>query len=350
MGRVTIRDVALRAGVAVGTVSHYLNHPDKVSDEKAERIRSAIDALGFVRNDAGRQLRLGTSTTVAYIAPDVSNPYFAAIAEGVEQRASERGLAVYIANSRHSREREDAYLQLFEQQQVSGMLVASHGPIEDRLARIRSRGTPSVLVGQAAQSPEQPSLSIDDVKGGRLAAAHLIQLGRRRLAFVGGPFGVRQVADRLTGASDAVHADPEATLEVIDAGDRTIRGGTEVGRALLARPAATRPDAIFAVNDLLALGIMHVLVAGGVRVPEDVALIGYDDIEFAETSLIPLSSVRLPHQAFGFAAVDLLLEEIAGTVGERHLVFDPELVVRASTVSGQPSGSPRLAASAGTPP
>jgi LacI family transcriptional regulator len=126
-----------------------------------------------------------------------------------------------------------------------------------------------------------------------------------------------------------------ATLEIIDARDRTIRGGTEVGRALLARPAAARPDAIFAVNDLLALGIMHVLVSGGVRVPEDVALIGYDDIEFGEASLIPLSSVRLPHEAFGFAAVDLLLEEIAGAVGERHLVFDPELIVRASSVNDQ---------------
>jgi LacI family transcriptional regulator len=338
MGRVTIRDVALQAGVAVGTVSHYLNHPDKVSDEKAQRIRTAIDALGFVRNDAGRRLRLGRSTAVAYIAPDVSNPYFAAIAEGAEQRAAERGLAVFIANSRRSREREDAYLQLFEQQQVSGMLVASHGPIEDRLARIRSRGTPSVLVGQAAQSPEQPSLSIDDVMGGRLAASHLIELGRRRVAFVGGPLGVRQVADRLTGASDAVRREPAATLEIIDARDRTIRGGTEVGKALLARPASARPDAIFAANDLLALGIMHVLVAGGVRVPEDIALIGYDDIEFGETSLIPLTSVRLPHEAFGFAAVDLLMEEIAGTVGDRHLVFEPELVVRASSV-GDPAAS-----------
>jgi LacI family transcriptional regulator len=213
------------------------------------------------------------------------------------------------------------------------MLVASHAPIEDRLARIRSRGTPSVLVGQAAQSPDQPSLSIDDVTGGHLAASHLIELGRRRVAFVGGPLGVRQVADRLTGASDAVHKLPAATLEVIDARDRTIRGGTEVGKALLSRPASARPDAIFAVNDLLALGIMHVLVAGGVRVPEDIALIGYDDIEFGEASLIPLSSIRLPHEVFGFAAVDLLLEEIAGTVSERHLVFDPELVVRASSVS-----------------
>jgi LacI family transcriptional regulator len=333
VARVGIREVATLAEVSLGTVSHYINHPSRVSEEKRDRIQKAIDQLGFVRNNAAWQLRLGRSGTIAYIAPDVSNPFFATIAEGVEQRAATHDLAVFISNSNRSRTREDAYLALFEQQRVQGMLVASHEPVEDRLTQIRSRGIPSVLVGQRGTSELQPSVSIDDVAGGYIAARHLIQLGRRRIAFVGGPLGIRQVADRLEGASNAVRESPETTLEVLNVTNRTIADGREIGRALAARPAASRPDAIFAVNDLTALGLLQILVLNGVTVPGDVALIGYDDIEFGESSIIPLSSIRPPHEGFGFAAVDLLVNEMSAepTGAPKQLVFQPELVVRAST-------------------
>lgn len=339
MGRVGIREVATLADVSMGTVSHYINHPDRVSPEKQERIQRAIDQLGFVRNNAAWQLRLGRSGTIAYIAPDVSNPFFATIAEGVEQRAAEGGLSVFIANSNRSREREDAYLGMFEAQRVQGMLVASHESVEERLTSIRQRGIPSVLVGQLASSPDQPSVSVDDVRGGFLAAEHLLETGRRRLAFVGGPLGIRQVADRFEGASAAVAAVPGAMLEVIAGTERTIAEGRELGRAIAARPVDARPDAVFAVNDLLALGIMQTLVVEhGVRVPEDIAIVGYDDIEFAESSIIPLTSVRAPHEGFGVAAVELLLQEFAVSEGapvpppsSRHIVFAPELVPRTSS-------------------
>lgn len=332
MARVGIREVASLAGVAIGTVSHYLNHPGKVSDEKAQRIRYAIDTLGFVPSNAGRQLRLGVSTVVGYMAPDVSNPHFAEIAESVERRASELGVSVFLANSHRSREREDAYLAVFEQHQVRGLLVASHLHIEDRLMAARHRGTPSVLVGQTAVSPEQPSVSLDDVSGGRQAMQHLLDIGCRRIAFVGGPLGIPQVADRLTGASGAVREAGSATLEVIDATDRTVRGGRAVGAALLARPADLRPDGVFAVNDLLALGILQTMTAGGVAVPNDLALVGYDDNEFADVSLIPLTSVKGRHEGFGVAVVDLLFDAMEHhAIAEPHRVFEPELVVRASS-------------------
>ena len=317
-------------------MSHYINHPDRVSPEKQDRIQKAIDQLGFVRNNAAWQLRLGRSGTIAYIAPDVSNPFFATIAEGVEQRAATHDLSVFISNSNRSRAREDAYLDLFEAQRVQGMLVASHEAIEDRLTQIRARGIPSVLVGQRALSPLQPSVSIDDVAGGYMATRHLIEIGRKRIAFVGGPLGIRQVADRLEGAGNAVKQVTDVTLEVLNVTNRTIADGREVARALAARPVASRPDAIFAVNDLTALGLLQGLSAAGIRVPDDVALIGYDDIEFAESSIIPLTSIRSPHEGFGFAAVDLLVNEMsdAPTDAPKQLVFQPELVVRASTSAG----------------
>ncbi|MCU1411688.1 MAG: LacI family transcriptional regulator [Rhodoglobus sp.] len=325
--------MATLAEVSNGTVSHYLNHPDRVSPEKRDRIKKAIDQLGFVRNNAAWQLRLGRSGTIAYIAPDVSNPFFSTIAEGVEQRAATHNLAVFISNSNRSRAREDAYLDMFEAQQVQGMLVASHDPIEDRLTQIRARGIPSVLVGQRAMSEAQPSVSVDDVAGGYMAMKHLIDLGRKRIAFVGGPLAIRQVADRLEGAGTAVREAGDVTLEVLNVTNRTITDGREVGRALAARPVNTRPDAIFAVNDLLALGLLQVLVASGARVPDDIALVGYDDIEYGESSIIPLTSVRAPHEGFGFAAVDLLVSQMTDEppATPKQLVFQPELVVRAST-------------------
>ena len=333
MARVGIREVAALAGVSNGTVSHYINHPERVSQEKQERIQRAIDQLGFVRNNAAWQLRLGRSGTIAYMVPDVSNPFFATIAEGVEQRAAMHDLSVFISNSGRSRAREDAYLDLFEAQRVQGMLVASHDPIEDRLMQIRARGIPSVLVGQHAVSPAQPSVSIDDVAGGYIAARHLLELGRRRLAFVGGPLGIRQVADRFEGAGTAVREAGDATIEVVNVTNRTIADGRDVARSLASRPAALRPDAIFAVNDLTALGLLQGLAAEGIRVPDDVAMVGYDDIEFGESSLIPITSIRPPHEGFGIAAIDLLVNEMAAQPSDapKQVVFQPELVVRAST-------------------
>lgn len=333
MATVGMREVAALAGVSHGSVSHYLNHPDRVSAELAVRIQQAIDTLGFVPNIVGRQLRTGSSSAIAYIAPDVSNPYFATIAEGVEQRAAEAGLSVFIANSNRSRAREDAYLELFQQHRVRGMLVASHEGVEDRLAVIRRRGTPTVLVGQAAVSPEQASVSVDDVAGGALAARHLLDGGRRRLAFVGGPVGIRQVGDRLNGAQRAVDAVPGASLEVLPVDDRTIAGGVEAALTFVARAPEDRPDALFAANDLLALGLLQGLVSAGVRVPEEVALVGYDDIEFAAASLIPITSIRSPHEEFGAAAVDLLVAAFGDAVAGGRRVYTPELVVRASSAA-----------------
>jgi LacI family transcriptional regulator len=339
VARVGIREVATLADVSLGTVSHYINHPSRVSPEKQARIQQAIDQLGFVRNNAAWQLRLGRSATFAYIAPDVSNPFFATIAEGVEQRSAAQGFTVFIANSGRSREREDAYLELFEAQRVQGLLVASHDPVEDRLLQLRQRGTPSVLVGQRALSAHQPSVSIDDELGGYLAVRHLMDCGRKRIAFVGGPLDIRQVADRLAGATRAAAEDPGVTLEVVNTPDRTIPEGHAVADGLARRTPGGLPDGIFAVNDLLALGLMQSLVVDhGVRVPDDIALIGYDDIEFGEASIIPLTSVRAPHEEFGIAAVDLLINELSDSPTDtpKQVVFPPHVVVRASTAAPRP--------------
>jgi LacI family transcriptional regulator len=178
---------------------------------------------------------------------------------------------------------------------------------------------------------------VDDVEGGHLAGAHLTAIGRRRLAFVGGPPSIRQVSDRLEGARRAVAATPGATLEVIEMTALTVLEGRRAGEAIAARTPAERPDAIFAANDLLAVGLLQALVmSGDLRVPEDIALIGYDDIDFAAATVVPLSSVRQPAALIGYTAVDLLLRELGLADDgegphERSVLFQPELVVREST-------------------
>lgn len=334
MALVSVKDVALRAGVSVGTVSNVMNHPEKVSAESIARVQSAIDDLGFIRNDAARQLREGRSTTIGLVVLDVRNPFFTDVARGAEARAAAAGLSVLLANSDESVEREATYLDLFEQQRVHGVLISPLGDITSRLATLRRRGIPAVLVDRAAADASFSSVSVDDVAGGRMAAEHLIAIGRSRLSYLGGPPELRQAADRLEGARQAAAAHPGVTLEVVELGALSVLAGRAAGAVIAAR--AERPDAIFAANDLVAMGVLQTLMMQGsdITVPDDVALIGYDDIDFASSAVVPLSSIRQPSALIGQTAVDILLEEAADpTITPRHVQFQPELVVRASTAT-----------------
>jgi LacI family transcriptional regulator len=332
---ISVREVAAEAGVSVGTVSNVLNRPGKVSPETVARVQAAIAHLGFVRNDAARQLRAGRSRSIGLVVLDVANPFFTDVARGAEDRAAEEGLAILLGNSDETIDRENAYLDLFEEQRVHGVLISPLGDLGDRLTRLRERGTPTVLVDRQAEDRRFSSVAVDDVAGGYLAADHLASIGRVRLAFVGGPAGIRQVTDRLEGARKAVAEHPGVSLEVIETESLTVLAGREAGERILARPESERPDAVFAANDLLAMGVLQALnMFGDVRVPGDIALIGYDDIAFAAAAVVPLSSIRQPSALIGYTAVDLLLREAAAGEGFEHeqIVFQPELVVRASTM------------------
>lgn len=328
MSSVSVRDVAALAGVSVGTVSNVLNRPEKVSEDARLRVQDAIAKLGFVRNDAARQLRAGRSRSIGLVVLDAGNPFFMDLARGAEDRAADEGLAVLLGNSDDTSSRESAYLDLFEEQRVSGVLISPLGDAMSRLERLRERGIPTVLVDRESHNSAFSSVSVDDVAGGRLAVEHLLSIGRRRVAFVGGPLSIRQVSDRLSGARQAVAEVADARLETLTTAALTVLEGRAVGETILRRTAEERPDAIFCANDLLAVGVLQALMLlGDVRVPDDVALIGYDDIAFASAAVVPLSSIRQPSALIGATAVELLLDP-----GEpRQVVFQPELVVRAST-------------------
>ncbi|WP_314214488.1 LacI family DNA-binding transcriptional regulator [Pseudarthrobacter equi] len=329
----SIKDVANHASVAVGTVSNVLNYPDRVSQRTKERVLKAIDELGFVRNDAARQLRAGHSRTVGLIVLDVGNPFFTSVVRAAEDAASVHGSAVLLGDSGHDAGREANYIDLFQEQRVQGLLISPVGDVTERLDLLRERGVPTVLVDRLADESRFSSVSVDDDAGGYLAARHLLDTGRRRLAFVGGPTSIRQVSDRLQGAQRAVKEEPDATLEVLASEGMTVLAGRSVGNMLVERSPEELPDGVFCANDLLALGVMQSLtMTHTFRIPEDVALIGYDDIDFAVSAVVPLSSIRQPTEALGRTAIELLTEEVESqNATHRAVVFTPELVVRQST-------------------
>ncbi|KAA0094175.1 LacI family transcriptional regulator [Mycolicibacterium sp. P1-18] len=327
-----MRDVAAAASVSVGTVSNVLNAPERVAPATVARVQAAIEKLGFVRNDAARQLRAGRSRCVGLLVLDVGNPFFTDVARSAELRAAQHNLIVLLGTSDDDPGRERTYLEIFEEQRVFGLLISPVGEDLDRLLALHRRGVPVVLVDRDGTGTPFASVAVDDVAGGRLAATHLCEQGRRRIAYVGGPQGLRQVADRLAGARAAVDQFPGATLEVVATEEPSVLAGRAAGERLCERPADQRPDAVFCANDLLAIGMLQGLAGGGVSVPGDVALIGYDDIDFARSAAVALSSIRQPSADIGTTALDLLLACAEAPAAEpRHVMFRPELVARAST-------------------
>ncbi|GAA3639833.1 LacI family DNA-binding transcriptional regulator [Microbacterium awajiense] len=331
---VSIRDVATRAGVSVGTVSNVLNRPDEVSAESVSRVTQAIEELGYVRNDAARKLRAGVSTTVGFVVLDGQNPFFNDVVRGAEDEATKHGIAILYGNTDEDHGRERLYLDLFEEQQVRGLLIAPYGDVTGRLRRLRERGIACVLVDRFSGDGKFSSVSIDSVAGGRMAAEHLIACGRRRIAFVGGPFDIRQVNDRLAGARAAAeNAHVPVSVEVVATEAMTVAEGVAAGARIISRPPTAWPDALFAANDLIALGLLQSLIVDGrMLVPDRIAIIGFDDIPFAAAAAVPLSSIRQPSRMIGRTALRIVLEETADPYSiPRQTVFPPELVVRRST-------------------
>ncbi|WP_439590851.1 LacI family DNA-binding transcriptional regulator [Microbacterium sp.] len=328
----SIRDVAERAGVSVGTVSNVLNHRERVTPESVVRVNAAIAELGYVRNDAARQLRAGRSTTVGLVVLDVRNPFFTELARGAESEADRRGLSILLANSDENVDREARYLDLFEQQRVRGILISPYQQVGERLRQMRERGIPAVLVDRRSEDDLFSSVSVDDELGGYLAVRHLLETGRRRILFTGGPIDMRQLDDRRRGARRAVDEVPGASLEILPVSASQVEDGSAAGDEINSRPHAHRPDAVFCANDLVALGVLQSLSAHRIDVPGDIALIGFDDIDFAAAAVVPLSSIRQPARLMGETALRLLVEE--GDDPRKpaeQVVFEPELVVRSSS-------------------
>jgi LacI family transcriptional regulator len=334
-GPAGIKDVAERAGVSVGTVSNVLNRPHLVRTETRERVEAAMADLAFVRNESARQLRAGSSRMMAYVFLDAENPFFIEVARGAEEACRDHGFSLIMCNSDDDRAREEDYLSLLLEQRVHGVLVSTAGECSARLRSLPALGVPVVLVDRVEANPQKwCTVGVDDVLGGRLAMRHLLAAGHRRIAFLGGGVNLPQVQSRLAGARLQVQeaGEPPDILSTVDTESTTVAAGRQAGKQIAAEPPGRRPTAVFCANDLLALGLLQELVRRRLRVPEDMAIVGFDDITFAEAAAVPLTSVRQPSRLIGRAAAELLLREAADSshVHER-ILFEPELIVRESS-------------------
>ncbi|KDA06752.1 LacI family transcriptional regulator [Microbacterium sp. CH12i] len=329
----SVKDVAAVAGVSSSTVSNYLNHPHMLGEATRKRVRAAIEQLRFVPNESARQLRAGSSKALALILLDAWLPYFNELSRGVEEVTREGGWSLFFSNSNRDGEQELRNIEMFEKHRAQGIIISPLGDVTPRLEQLADRGIRSVTVGPAHDSTKVASVLFDDRGGARLAGAHLVGLGRRRIAFIGDPQSVVQVAERLAGLQDAV-ADSGAQVWVIPTKGLSIADGLSAAETVLARPVEERPDAVFAGNDMVAIGVLTQLLRHGVSVPEHIALVGFDDVEQASQTVVPLTSVRQPGYELGRAAGALLLQQLADPTAPLPATqeFPATLVVRESTV------------------
>lgn len=323
----TIKDVARRARVSPGTVSNVLNRPDRVATATRVRVLAAIEATGYVRNAAASRLRSLDNRAIGILVIDVGNFFHAEFAKGAQHVAEELGFLSVLCDGDREVARTIRLVDFLESQRVAGVLAtgSSLEGVRERLDALRARGVAMVLVDTHASDPNQCSVAVDDVRGGELVGAHLLSLGRRRVTFVQTDLGFRPFDDRRMGLIRAVGAVATAPVRLPSA-------NYEDGRAAVDALRSLGSDAVFCANDHIAFGVLRELLARGFRVPEDVAVVGYDDTEFSSLAAVPLTSVRQPARLVGATATRLLLEECAGGPHDhQHIMFQPELVVRAST-------------------
>lgn len=326
----TIRDVARRAGVSIATVSRVLNRADHpVRPEVRARVEAAARALDFHPSSLARGLAGRETRTLALVVPDIANPYYPRLSRGAEDVASAHGYAVLVCNWDHRPEKLAVYLRLLHEKRVDGVLLAGGGQERpDDLAALAGGELPIEAIGR--QPLAAPSVRIDNVAAGRDATAHLLERGQRRIAFLGGPSGHTTAADRRDGYRQALEAADglrSADLE-LEAG-LSPEAGARAAAALLRRDPLA--DAVFAFNDLLAIGLIHGLLAAGRRVPEDVAVIGFDDIPLAPYLRPSLSSVAVPAYELGSTAAERLLRRLAGESDDETIWLPTRIVARESS-------------------
>jgi LacI family transcriptional regulator, galactose operon repressor len=318
----TIAEVAERAGVGVATVSRVLNSSPAVSRTTRRRVLAVIEELGYAPNAAARALSTGRTCAVGVVAPFITRPSVVERLRGVSRRVAAADYQLVLFDV----ERPRPLAELAGAGRLDGLVLISLAPSEDDRARLRAAGIPVVLVD--ADDPELPCVSIDDVEGGRLAAEHLLELGHRRIGFVGdaeeGPFGFTSSPRRREGAARAC---AEAGVELLV---RSGPHGRDRARALAAELLALpeRPTAIFAASDAQALGVLEAADAAGLQVPQDLSVVGFDDVEMARYA--GLTTVAQPLEESGLRGAELLLAALDGEPGARRRL-PLELVVRSST-------------------
>jgi LacI family transcriptional regulator len=332
--RVTMADVAREAGVSLMTVSRVVNHKDGISEATRQRIQGIIDRLGYRPSDIARSLATDRTGTIGLIVIDNANPFFSEVARGVEHIAHAEGYNVFLCNTEEDTQRELAVLRSLEEKRVDGLVLCSSRLADAELSAALANHPAVVLVNRCLDDARVGSIEVDDVKGGQLAGEHLIARGHKAIGMLAGPqnsYSGRQRTDgyRAALAAASLPYRPEWTRHCLPFVESGYRAAYDL---LTAHPALT---ALFCYNDLSAVGALQACRALNRRVPDDLAVMGFDDIPLASWVTPTLTTCRLPMYDMGRQAMYLLLDHINRASREdesfeRHIVIEPELVIRAS--------------------
>jgi DNA-binding LacI/PurR family transcriptional regulator len=344
----TIKRVADRAGVSIATVSRVFADPSAVSDGLRQRVHEAARALNYRPSRAARTLRVGTSQAVGVVIPDLENPFFTAVVRGIELVLQAAGYTLLLANSDEDAAREREILETLRAEGVAGIIFVPINAARDAYRDVLAPPLHVVAVDRSPTSLRPDLVTVDNGQGTRLGVEHLLALGHRDVALLGGPSRHSTAKERERGFHEAMRAAGRTVRpELVHHGDFREIGGYDGMKALLglSRP----PTAVFVANNLMTLGAFRALHEAGVRIPDEVALVGFDDMPWATSLNPPLTAVSQPSQEIGSSAADLLLDRIARPDRSiRHLILETTLVVRASCGAG--AAKPRLKAVAGAPP
>jgi LacI family transcriptional regulator len=330
----TIKEVANLAGVSVATVSHVINDTRFVSEAVRKQVYQAMNELGYRPNTLARSLRRGQTQTLGLILPDSANPFFAEVGRSIERVAFESGYNVILGNTENDFEKESLYLDVLINKQVDGIIFVASGERSDSLRQLMELALPAVVMDREFPGLEMDVVLSDNHQGGYLATQHLLSLGHRQIGCIAGVSRITPSALRVAGYQQAlqeggVAVDPTLMMN----GDFHPESGFRLAGELLARP--NPPTAIFACNDLMAMGVLRAAAECGRRVPDDLAVVGYDDIELASFTNPPLTTIRQPKLEMGAATLQFLLSRIKEKrTNPQRTLLPVSLVVRGSSVPG----------------
>ena len=327
----SLRDVAKHANVSIGTVSNVLNRPQQVSDEMRQKVRKAIDMLGFIPHSNNRD-GVKEQKIIGLILPLSNNPFYEELAQGIEDGVAKSGLRVLIG---YSREDEAIEMHLLTSMVAAGFKGIIMTPVGARNQVFEKYIDENVRVGFISQTDdhvEQCSVSIDQVRGGYIGVEYLAMLGHKSILWVSGPDHHHQSNQRFVGITQAAR-ELKIELTVISSPSLDFLSGEHLGPKILA--ISPLPDAIFCANDATALGVMNYLFKQGIKVPEEVSILGYDNVSYAESALVPLTTVSQTPYQLGFTMGAQMIAEIEASEGHihQHVIFQPQIVERASVAS-----------------
>jgi len=334
-----IKDVAKLADVSTTTVSHVINRTRYVSDELTERVKKVMKELNYRPNALASGLRSGKTRSIGLIIPDISNQFFAEISRKIEDKGFEHGYSVILCNSDDDKSKEKNYIDVLVTKQVDGIIFISSGKDSDNLGKTLEFNVPIVVVDRDIQAIDADIVLVNNKSGGLIATRYLIELGHRRFACIAGPSPITPSAMRIAGYKQALReASIPIDTDLIISGDYRFSSGEKAMRELLSIPHS--PTAVFASNDMMALGAYKAVYNSGLKIPDDISIIGFDNIPLSQVMYPALTTIGQPIQEMAELAVNQLVERmkfqdqriklLEEEPNFRHVVLETELIIRNS--------------------